>query len=185
MKTTWIIAGCLLIGSLFVVPGDVATAEDVQGKIIGSKKCNVCHKQKKRGNQAEVWLHSAHAKAYEVLASDEAKAIAKEKGLGDPQQEAECLACHTTQGFHSEAEVDPKGKYSLDEGVGCEVCHGPGSEYKKKKIMKDPELAKAKGMLMPGSDFCLKCHNERSPSYKEFDFETRWAEIVHPIAKTE
>ncbi len=28
---------------------------------------------------------------------------------------------------------------------------------------------------------CLTCHSEESPTFKEFDFAKRWAEIKHDI----
>ena len=36
------------------------------------------------------------------------------------------------------------------------------------------------GLLIPDEATCLECHNEQSPTYREFDFEKRWAEIAHP-----
>jgi len=159
--------------------------EEVKAKLIGTSKCNVCHKSEKRGNQAAVWEASAHAKAYETLASDASMAIAKEMGIEDPQAAAECLVCHTTQGFLGEVELDPKGKYAVEEGVGCEACHGAGSEYKSNKVMQDPELSKAAGLITPDEEQCLKCHNEKSPTYQEFVFKERWAAIAHPKAAAE
>ncbi len=160
-------------------------AKEVKGKLIGVDKCNVCHKSEKRGNQAAVWAESAHAKAFATLATDEAKAIATEQGLGDPQKASECLVCHTTKGFLGEVEVDESGKYSVEEGVGCEACHGAGSEYKSNKVMQDPELAAAAGLVKPDEKQCLSCHNEKSPTFKEFKFEERWAQIAHPKAAAE
>ena len=159
-------------------------AQSPKGEIVGSAKCNVCHKSKKRGNQAAVWQESKHAKAFEVLASDEAKAVAAKKGLGDPQKEPECLACHTTQHFWGEAvKIAANTKYTIEEGVGCEICHGPGSLYQKTKVMKDPEAARTNGLIDPNEEFCLKCHNQKSPSFREFNFKERWAQIAHPRPK--
>ena len=42
--------------------------------------------------------------------------------------------------------------------VGCEMCHGPGSEYKRKSVMRDREQALAAGLVIPTRDFCAKCH---------------------------
>ncbi len=28
---------------------------------------------------------------------------------------------------------------------------------------------------------CITCHNEESPTYKEFDFKKMWAKIAHPV----
>lgn len=152
-------------------------------EIVGAAKCKMCHKKAKIGAQYPKWADSKHAMAYETLASDEAKKIATDKGLGDPQKEAACLKCHTTQGFlGTDVAVSAKGKYVIAEGVGCEACHGPGSDYKKKSIMKDSEKSKAAGLEMhKNADHCTKCHNDESPTFKDFNFEERWAEIEHPV----
>lgn len=182
-------SGAMLLGLLLAVGLAAGTwldagAEDAKPQLIGTGKCKVCHKQDKRGNQFAVWEESAHAKAYATLATDEAKAVAKELGIEDPQQADACLVCHVTASFLGK-EVVAMDSYSPDEGVGCEACHGPGSEYKSMKIMKDSAMAKAAGLEMHESDHCLQCHNEKSPTYKEFVFEKRWAEIAHPIPEGE
>jgi hypothetical protein len=65
-----------------------------------------------------------------------------------------------------------------------ETCHNAGSQYSKLQTMKDHAKSVAAGM----SDFsaegaveklCAECHNEKSPTYKGFDFAKRWAEIEH------
>ncbi len=155
-------------------------------ELVGSPKCKTCHKAK-TGDQWKIWTESKHANAFETLASEEAKKIAAEKGLGDPQQEDACLKCHVTGAFlGSEVVVSAKGKYVPGEGVGCEACHGPGSTYKSKKIMTDPAAAKEAGLLRDLSEAaCTKCHNDSSPTFKDFDFEKRWAEIAHPVPEKE
>ncbi len=86
----------------------------------------------------------------------------------------------------AEAVVSAKGKYADTEGVGCEACHGPGSDYKSKKIMTNPEAHEAAGlMIVKTAEACAKCHNEESPTFKDFDFEKRWAEIAHPVPAEE
>jgi hypothetical protein len=159
----------------------VAQAAAETPEIVGAPKCKTCHKAK-TGDQWGIWEKSAHAKAFTSLASDEAKKIAADKGLGDPQKEAECLACHTTTGFLGDkVKVASSNKYEAAEGVGCEVCHGPGSEYKSKKVMEDPEAARAAGLQMhEGAEHCKQCHNEKSPTFKGFDFDKYWAKIAHP-----
>jgi len=43
--------------------------------------------------------------------------------------------------------------------LDCESCHGPGSEYGKISIMRDPGKAKAAGLVTPDRSFCTgKCH---------------------------
>ena len=148
-------------------------------EIVGAPKCKVCHKAK-TGDQWKIWTESAHARAFETLASSESKRIAADMGLGDPQQEAACLKCHATKASLGEGVViNEKANYTDNEGVGCEACHGPGSDYKSRKVMLDPEAARAAGLVM--NTGCRKCHNEESPTFKGFDFKARWLEIAHTV----
>lgn len=158
-------------------------SEAVAGhELIGASKCGMCHKAK-TGDQLKIWTESKHAAAFTVLASDEAKKIAADKGLGDPQKEEACLKCHTSQGFLGRDVVaNAAGKYEDAEGVGCEACHGAGSDYKAKKVMEDKAAAKAAGLVMEKTvEFCTKCHNEESPTFKSFDLATSWEKVKHPV----
>ncbi len=175
----------LALVAVVVVGGIVlgmAGAAMANPEIIGAPKCKMCHKAK-TGDQWKIWEESAHAGAFATLASEESKKIAADKGLGDPQKEEACLKCHATHAFLGrDVVVNAKGKYEDAEGVGCEACHGAGSDYKSKKVMEDSAAAKAAGLIMNKSaEFCQKCHNEESPTFKGFDFEKRWAEIAHPV----
>ncbi len=150
---------------------------------VGAAKCKTCHRKPETGEQYPIWENSAHSKAYETLASDEAKVIAVEKGIDNPQTAAQCLECHVTA---YDADASLLGtKYSIEDGVGCESCHGPGGEYYKKKTMESitkGEIDGASvGLLVPDEATCTSCHNERSPNFDGFDFEARKAEIAHPI----
>ena len=180
MKMSNLTRSLLILGGLLAWLALPALAKGPE--LIGAPKCKICHGAK-TGDQWKIWTESGHAKAFEVLGTPEAKAIAEKKGLGDPQKEAECLACHTTHGFlGKDVVVSASGKYEDAEGVGCEACHGPGSEYKSNKIMKDRDAAIAAGLVMNKSvEHCQKCHNEKSPTFKPFDFEKRWEQIKHPV----
>lgn len=183
MSKRMIITVCLVMTAGMVLG---AAQDAVAGaEIIGAPKCKMCH-GKKTGDQWTIWTESAHAGAFNTLGSDAAKKIATDKGLGDPQTEAACLKCHTTQGFlGSEVPVNAKGKYENAEGVGCESCHGPGSEYKSKSVMEDREAAVAAGMIVPDEKTCTQCHNAESPTFKEFDFAAMYAKIKHEIPAAE
>ena len=76
----------------------------------------------------------------------------------------------------------------MKEGIQCEACHGAGSAYKTITLMKDHAKAVAAGM----SDFsvkgaaekrCKTCHNEKSPTFKGFEFDKMWAKIEHKVPK--
>jgi len=177
-KILAVVAFAFIGGMMMGMVSDALAAHE----LVGAPKCKSCHK-KKTGNQWQLWLDSEHSKAYETLASEESKKIAAEKGLGDPQKEEACLKCHVTQAFLGrDVAVNAKGKYVDSEGVGCEACHGPGSEYKKKKIMKDHDAAVAAGLQVEKTEaHCVQCHNDESPTFEGFNFEERWAEIDHPV----
>lgn len=154
----------------------------VEHGYIGVDGCKMCHKSEKKGDQFGKWSESPHAKAFATLATDEAKAVAKKAGLeGDPQKADACLTCHVT-GHGAKAELFGK-KYKAEDGVGCESCHGAGADYKKTKTMKDREAAVAAGLIVPTEETCKGCHNEKSPTFKEFDFEKAFAQIAHPYPK--
>ena len=154
----------LLFGGLVFGMAQQANAAP---EIIGAPKCKGCHKAK-TGDQWKIWTESAHARAFETLASAASGKIAADRGISDPQQEEECLKCHTTRVFLGlDVPVSEKGKYADNEGVGCESCHGPGSDYKPGKIMRDPGAAKAAGLVMERTaEACSRCHNETSPTFK-------------------
>jgi hypothetical protein len=182
----WLTLCLLFVGGLmagtYLNAGAQEAKVEVKPQIIGTDKCKICHKSEKSGNQYGIWAASQHAQAYTALASDAAKAVAKEKGIADPQKASECLGCHVTSAFLGK-DVTAMDSYSVEEGVGCETCHGPGSEYKSMKVMKDREAAIAAGLQLHGPDFCVQCHNEKSPTYKPFVYEERWKAIAHPVPK--
>ena len=135
---------------------------------IGSKQCKACHSNAKMGGVSyKAWEKTAHADAMKSLATPEADKIAKGKAV----ENKECLSCHQTS--------------AKDDGVGCESCHGAASAYKSKHA-KDLAGAKALGLETPKVDDgsaekqCKSCHNEKSPTYKEFDFKKMWDKVKHP-----
>lgn len=157
------------------------TAGDHQ--FIGATKCKTCHKKPEAGEQFVLWEKGPHAKAYATLASEKAMEIAKAKGIENPQEADECLSCHVT-GHGAAAELLGT-KYDKTEGVTCEGCHGAGGDYYKKKTMVaiiTGEIdAASVGLVKPDEKVCLTCHNEKSPTYKEFKFAERVKAIAHPI----
>ena len=152
-----------------------------QNKYVGAKFCGTCHKTGKGGTSYAVWEKSAHAQAYQTLMSEKAKKIANEKGLDEPPHESEaCLKCHVPGGGKA---TNIEKTFKMEEGVTCEVCHGPASGYKivhsKGDIKKSVEAGLIEGDKT--GKFCLTCHNSESPTFKEFKFEERWAKIAHPL----
>ncbi|MFO7654864.1 MAG: cytochrome c family protein [Candidatus Krumholzibacteriia bacterium] len=172
-----------LAGLLLVRPAPpVAAQDDHEPMLVGAPRCKMCHGQS-TGDQWSVWEDSAHARAWEALATPQARAIAEERGLADAQQAPECLRCHATTAFLGEGcELAPNNSYALSEGVGCEACHGPGSKYMVMSVMRNRARAIENGLwLNGGAEHCQKCHNEQSPTFEGFDHAEFWARIAHPI----
>ncbi len=186
MKNAWMLLFALLFAASSVLAGTgPQPAKKTTHKYGGVKTCKTCHMSAKSGAQYKVWKKSAHAKAYETLKTPEAIAVGKKHGVDSPVTSDKCLKCHVTA-FGVDAAL--KGpKLTMEEGVSCEACHGAGSGYKKKKIMKAITAGKANaadyGLIVPDEKVCVKCHNEESPSYKEFDFKAYSAKIAHPLPK--
>ena len=157
------------------VPGSIADSAPVDPKgqghrYTGVMECGKCHRGPALGNQWSIWRMSAHADAWGVLGTAKGKQMAAAKGVADPQHSADCLKCHsTTQRGARLAGFTP------DEGVGCEACHGPGSDYLPEAVMRDPRSASLAGLQVPTRDTCIRCHQE-----KTFDFDAARKKIAHP-----
>lgn len=162
-------------GELSVLPDYLAQ----EYNYVGVDGCKMCHRSPAKGNQFGQWESTLHAKAYETLGSDYSKEVAAEAGVsGDPQQAEACLECHITAAGCPDARKERT--YKMEDGVGCESCHGPGSAYKSITIMRDHEKAVANGLIVPSEETCVKCHNERSPTFKGFDYEEMLPLVLHP-----
>ena len=178
-----LLVGLTSTGERYVQAVDDAEIRLVDAEFIGATRCRTCHRTEEQGEQFPIWEKSAHAGAFATLASDEAKSIAQGKGIADPQAATECLQCHVAA-FDAPAER-LGDRYDKAEGVTCESCHGAGGEYYRKATMEgissgeiDPASV---GLIKPDEALCRTCHNEKSPTFKGFDFEEFWAKIAHPV----
>ena len=165
----------------------VTSAPAADHALVGVKKCKTCHKKEKDGNQYGKWLESGHAKAFETLAGDKAMEIAKGKGIENPQAATECLECHVTALPVMDDLVNQK--ITMEEGVSCESCHGAGKDYYKKKTMKAITAGEVDGaelgLITPNEETCVKCHNDKSPTFDGFDFDEMFEKIAHPKPEVE
>lgn len=154
------------------------TAFGQQHSYVGASKCQVCHKSESQGRQYAIWEGTKHAKSMEALASPKAAEAAKALGVDKPAEDPRCLKCHA-----------PLAAYAPElqsDGVSCETCHGPGSDYKKLSVMQDKAAAQKNGLILYGSPDaikaqCLKCHE--NPHGIAFDFAVAWEKIKHPVPK--
>ena len=192
----------LILG--FFAFGLVQQLEAKTAKYVGVKKCATCHKKKKQGKQLAIWKKSKHSKTYKVLGTKKAKTKAEKIGIsGNPQQAEACLVCHTTSVGIEKSQMGKK--FKIEDGVQCETCHGAGSLYRKKKVMRviykergsdrkgDSPTAKETGMLVPNEKTCKRCHSKKitvngktykNPSFKPFNFKKRWKKIEHRVPAT-
>ncbi len=171
------------------------TVENAKFKYVGSKSCKKCHSSV----QHKTWAKTKMGRAFETLKPGEANE-AKEKHNLDPTkdytQDTTCLKCHTTGFGHDGGYFipDPNDKKAVRkakklEGVGCESCHGPGSEYNKlfKEIQDSKRKYKVEELYAVGlrkitKETCVTCHNEQSPTIDAgapFDFETMKDKDLH------
>ena len=153
-------------------------------KYVGVQMCAPCHKTEKQGKQYDIWKGSKHAEAFHALETPSADSIARAKGLKTAAKESpECLRCHVT-GYAVEAKSVATAIKPTD-GVQCETCHGPGSNYKSLSVMKDRQKAIAAGLTIFKDDpkLCTKCHNAESPTFKGFKYDEYWSKIKHPLPK--
>jgi hypothetical protein len=143
---------------------------------VGAAKCKICHRSDTQGKQFPIWEESRHSQSYASLSSPEAAGKAKEMGVTNPSESPQCLKCH--------APLFEKAPELKAEGVTCELCHGPGSEYKKLSVMKSREESVQKGLLIYETENaiktqCLTCHAKAHG--KSFDFAACWKKIRHPV----
>ena len=134
------------------------------GTYLGSERCRDCHSEAFR-----IWQETRHAHALDRLRKK------------DPKRSrlAECQRCHTT-GFDYEGGWSPDTSAGLD-AVGCESCHGPGSNHVARAQAKPED---ALGFGRPAGTWplrwrgrCLGCHDPaNSPG---FGLEGYLARIRH------
>jgi len=133
-----------------------------KAQYVGASSCKTCH-----ANQYKQWEATKHANAFSKL-------------KGPEQNDPKCLKCHTT-GYKESGGFTILAETPKMVNIQCEDCHGPGSTYKSRSIMKDKNKAIQVGLVMPTEAVCKKCHNPESPNFKPFDFKARYEQIKHKL----
>lgn len=146
-------------------------------KYVGASKCKKCHNKIETGQQYKNWSESLHAKAMKSLSSEPALVYARAHNIADPTKDPGCLKCHSTAGNVAKS---IEAGITIAEGVSCESCHGPGSAYKAKSLMKDRAISVKNGLILPTRQVCEQCHNNYNPFFKPFDFDRSMKKIAHP-----
>ncbi len=113
----------------------ISTAVAAEDKHMGVATCasSVCHGNSSPKPDANI-LHSEyvlwgqqdpHANTFQVLLSAESARIANKLGIGRADQAPVCLACHTD--YVPQAQRGER--FQLNDGVGCEACHGGAGRW--------------------------------------------------------
>ncbi|MEN9361557.1 MAG: hypothetical protein RL095_3092 [Verrucomicrobiota bacterium] len=122
----------------------------------GSQACLACHQSAHAVHSA-----SAHAHAFESL---------KKNGSDtDPR----CLTCHTV-GFGQSGGYRRSMAGGPLAGVGCESCHGPGSEHVRQRSSGRTRLFAFRRL---GDGDCRTCH--QGEFSRPFSFDQSWPKIHH------
>ncbi len=118
----------------------------------GSESCRHCHTY-----EYEKWSRKAHGRAYATL-----------ERVGS-QFDPECVLCHVV-GMEYDSGFVSEEKTGHLKDVGCENCHGPGSEH-----IKAAGWVKTAG---PKSE-CADCHTPYHSAEYESKAEEYFQEIIH------
>ncbi len=125
-------------------------------KYAGSQACATCHVR-----ATHIWEGTAHAQAFISLTAHNSDA--------DPT----CIGCHTVGfGTASGYRREYAGKKLTD--VGCESCHGPGSEHVAQRRSGEKVLFKFRPL---GEADCTTCHHGEFS--RPFKWEYFWPPIKH------
>ncbi|MHC4741700.1 MAG: multiheme c-type cytochrome [Planctomycetota bacterium] len=176
LSTALILTLCLLAGS--------ARGAYKDPVYVGAKVCAECHQYEGKGHQFSKWLGSKHVRAYAVLADPSSKRIARLSGIPiEPQESTMCLGCHATGAHVEDWEKDET--FFVEDGVQCEKCHGPGSEYIEPEVMTNRDAAMKAGLVMPTKQDCMGCHlpkgsHESVLKMPALDLDEAMERIAHP-----
>jgi hypothetical protein len=143
---------------------------------VGVTVCKECHEES-TGRYPKgaytVWKDQLHADAWHALSRNYTQVIARRmRGIEDPANDWRCFKCHVTA--YGVDASQRAATYRDEDGVGCEVCHGPGSAYAKVDHGPSNPTRYQLGFykltnLKEREALCVRCHNTTSPNYKPFN----------------
>ncbi len=142
-----------------------------QAKYLGPGSCaaTACHggvqprdTTKVLQNEYSTWVvQDRHSRAYAVLTQPLAERMAATLKIGAPEKAQKCLVCHALSVPASEA----GRQFDLSEGVSCESCHGPSSEWLGPHVQASARHAEMVRLglvdnknLTVRAEKCLTCH---------------------------
>ncbi len=152
----------------------------------GPGACRKCHLESTGSfhlGASRVWEHHIHSSAYQSLKREYTREIARRtRGIDDPLNDWRCVKCHVSAYGADESQLAPS--YSHEDGVTCEVCHGPSSRYADVDHGPDVPNREAMGFrilkdLPERRVICTSCHNPTSPTYVPFNLREFSRDIAH------
>jgi hypothetical protein len=112
-----------------------------------------------KGNEYIIWSRrDKHHDAYKVLTEEPALRMARALGLPDAVHQQQCLDCHADNA----AQRGPS--FHIEDGVGCEACHGGASGWLGTHISGAGHQENVRAGLYPleqpdkRAERCLSCH---------------------------
>lgn len=139
--------------------GDRIPGVNPAAEFVGSAACAGCHPQ-----SFEIWSKSSHAHAFETLIRRESEA--------DPN----CIGCHVI-GFGEPGGYRRSMQAERLTDVGCESCHGPGSEHIRIAAATPPGQPLPVSMRPVGAGQCVQCHHGEFS--RPFHWDAFWPLIEH------
>lgn len=141
MMKWWVLqifVGWVISAPLLLTAGEPLDSEnqgntpksDSVSHLVGMSGCSLknCHNSTAQGGRTQfsLWSRDDHARAFVVLTESPSPQIAQAVGLTTPAHESMlCLKCHSAHALSMPLDA----KVELSEGVSCEVCHGPASQW--------------------------------------------------------
>jgi len=115
-----------------------------------------------RQDEYFIWQRQdRHHQAYKTLLTERSQRITAHLGWGAPQQAEGCLVCHA----HAPAAEARGPRFQLDDGIGCEACHGASERWIAEHVndLPKPQDKIAHGMTATWdaatrAELCSGCH---------------------------
>ena len=137
--------------------GDMVPGVKTAATYAGSQSCASCH-----AAATQTWAKTGHAHAFATLKHAGADA--------DPN----CIGCHTV-GFRTPGGYRREFRGAKLADVGCESCHGPGSQHVTERSAGAQDVAFHFRKLGEGD--CTKCHHGEFS--RPFDYAKFWPVVKH------
>ena len=135
---------------------DMVPGVQARATYAGTQHCISCHPQ-----AAKTWAESGHARAFATLLNLKADA--------DPN----CIGCHTV-GFGTPSGYRRGFAATKLVDVGCESCHGPGSQHVAERRAGGEVTARFRPI---GAGDCQKCHHGEFS--RPFAWDLFWPHVAH------